>query len=100
MAMAFNTGRFKVFDCDRNEYFAVEEDNRLGEVVFVLFEDAKEFIQHQLRQDGRRASVFEIHEIESGTCFYYEPDGAGGYREVMTEMERRVRPPRRPIVQL
>ena len=91
-------GRFTVFDCDRNQYFALEEDSRLEVVVFILFEDAKEFIQHQLRQDGRRASVFEIHEIESGTCFYYEPDGAGGYREVTIAMELRVRPPRRPIV--
>src|ERR1035437_942330 len=98
MAMAFNMGLFKVFDCDRNEYFAVDEGNKFEEVVFVLFEDAKAFIQHQLRQDGRRASVFEIHEIESGTCVYYESDGAGGYREVTTEMELRVRPPRRPIV--
>jgi hypothetical protein len=98
MAMAFNMGLFKVFDCDRNEYFAVDEGNKFEEVIFVLFEDAKEFIQGLLRQDGRRASVFEIHEIESGTCVYYEPDGAGGYREVTTEMELRVRPPRRPIV--
>ena len=30
-------GLFKVFDCDRNEYFAVDEGNKFEEVVFVLF---------------------------------------------------------------